>query len=353
MNQHMNIVLSELASKISILPNETKYKEEYEIIHNKKTNNKTLKEILKKYNLKVSGDKKTLIERLDQFFKLSDYAIRIQRFVKKKISVKIQSIKILQRFVRYHLQQKIIQLRGPAYFKRKSCINESDFLTGDTMQEIEWKQFFSYTDEGGFTFGFDLLSICALVNKCDRGKEVQNPYNRKPIPLETINKLMRLIKLCSVSRISILTLLRKPSNTNSIQPRTLETRTAEIFACFDSLGYTNSSWFFELNNIMLCKFLRELSDIFYYRSQCPIELRRQICPTGDPFRGFSHFLYGEPSLFTTETLRNVALNVLENMIGRSLNEDAKTVGCSYILCALTLVNNNAANALPWLFQSVI
>lgn len=352
MNQHMNSVLTKLAEKVVFLPNETKYKEEYEIVHCKKTQNKTLKEILKKYNLKVSGDKKTLIERLDQFFKLSDYAIRIQRFVKNKISKKIQSAKTLQRFIRYRIQRRIIELRGPAYLKRKICINENDFLTGDTMQEIEWKQFFSYTDEDGFTFGFDLLSICALVNKCERGKEVQNPYNRKTIEMETVNNLLRLIKLCSVARLAILTLLKKPSNTSVSQPRSLQTRVQEIFSCFDSLGYTNPAWFFELNNIMICRFLRELSDIFYFRSQCPVELRRQICPSGDPFRSFSHFLYGEPSLFSIDALRNVAITILENMICRSLNEDAKTVGCSYILCALTLVNHNAATALPWMYQSV-
>lgn len=352
LNHHMNIVLTILAAKIDVLPKETKYKEEYDIVHNKKTSNKTLKEILKKYHLKVSGDKKTLVERLDRFFKLSDYAIRIQRFVKKKISKKIQSAKILQRLTRSFFVKKIVNLRGPAYLKRKICINEIDFLTGDTMQEIEWKQFFSYTDEGGFTFGFDLLSICALVNKCDRGKELQNPYNRKPIPLVAINNLMRLIKLCSITKMNITTLLKKQGSTTS-QPRSLQTRTADIFGCFDSLGYTNPSWFFELNNIMLCKFLRELSDIFFFRSQCPVELRRQICPNGDPFRSFSHFLYGEPSLYSTDTLRNVALTILENMIGRSMNEDAKTVGCSYILCALTLVNHNAATALPWLYQAVI
>jgi hypothetical protein len=345
----MNNYLNEISSRVEFSKTPNPYQKDFEIIHSKKTLVKTLKEMLKKYHLKVSGDKSLLIQRMDQYFRLSVYAIKIQRLVQKRLSKKIDAIKKIQKLIRCYIYKTIVSLRGPAYLKRKLCTNENDFLTGDTMQEVEWNQFFSFTDNEGFVFGFDILAICALINKCERGKDVLNPYNRKPIAGEVIQKLWRLVKLCNMTKMYVTTNIRKPS----AQPKSIQSRVTDIFMCFDSLGYTNPNWFFELNNHMLCRFLRELSDIFFYRSQCSVEMRRQICPpSGDPFRNFTQILYGEPNMYNMDMLRNVVVTIMENMIFRALNDDAKMMGCSYVLCSFTLVNNNAAIALPWLYHSV-
>ena len=50
-------------------------------------------------------------------------------------------------------------------------------------------------------------------------------------------------------------------------------------------------------------------------------------------------------------IRKESLMIIEKFL--SANEDSnKSLGANYVLCALTLVNNDAANALPWLYQSV-
>jgi hypothetical protein len=46
------------------------------------------------------------------------------------------------------------------------------------------------------------------------------------------------------------------------------------------------------------------------------------------------------------------LNVLENLVNTGINVDSKSLGAYYVLSALTLVNETAAEALPWLYQSV-
>ena len=43
---------------------------------------------------------------------------------------------------------------------------------------------------------------------------------------------------------------------------------------------------------------------------------------------------------------------MECMISRGINNASKSLGANYILCALTLVNTDAAENLPWLYQSV-
>ena len=44
---------------------------------------------------------------------------------------------------------------------------------------------------------------------------------------------------------------------------------------------------------------------------------------------------------------------MENMINNSVDRDSSSLGCFYVLGALTLVNAEAANAMAWLYQSVI
>ena len=56
--------------------------------------------------------------------------------------------------------------------------------------------------------------------------------------------------------------------------------------------------------------------------------------------------------YTLEILKKNALIVIENLVKRGVNETSRALGANYILCALTLVNEEAANALPWLYQSV-
>jgi hypothetical protein len=96
--------------------------------------------------------------------------------------------------------------------------------------------------------------------------------------------------------------------------------------------------------------MRELIDIWMYRAQLSITIKREICPpNGDPFT-FINGQFMNSSNF--ETLKESVLNIIEIFIKRGVNNESKILGSNYILCALTLVNNDAAISLPWLYQSV-
>jgi hypothetical protein len=52
-----------------------------------------------------------------------------------------------------------------------------------------------------------------------------------------------------------------------------------------------------------------------------------------------------------EGVQKNILPVLEALVKTGVDKDSKALGAYYILGALTLVNENAATALPWLYQS--
>lgn len=288
-----------------------------------------LKQITKHYKLKVSGNKKELVNRIYIYLKLSEVIIKVQKIF------------------RGHLQRKYELLHGPAFKNRDLCTNDSDFLTGDGFKDMDFSQFFSFKDEDGFIYGFDIISLYNLIMKS--GKSVKNPYNRNDISKTVIQNMRYMIRLSRILKISIDIDIKNDEVSNE---KSVELRTLELFQNIDSLGnYSDPAWFLSLNRIKIVKFLRELVDIWSYRAQLTHEVKRNICPpNGDPFRGFNfNYINSEESM---ENVRKSVIAILEKFVNSGVDTDSKNLGAYYVLGALTLVSESAASSLPWLFQSV-
>ena len=60
--------------------------------------------------------------------------------------------------------------------------------------------------------------------------------------------------------------------------------------------------------------------------------------------------FNEQNIFN---IQKMILPILEKLVNSGLEQDNKALGAYYVLGALTLVNENAASTLPWLYQSVL
>ena len=136
------------------------------------------------------------------------------------------------------------------------------------------------------------------------------------------------------------------------EEKKMELRALTLFQNINSLGnYSDPKWFLSLNKIRLIHFIRELNDIWNFRAQLSLETKREICfPYGNPFQNLFISTLIELEI---NSVKNNILNILENFVNLGINNDSKSLGCYYVLSALTLVNNDAAQALPWLYESVI
>jgi hypothetical protein len=291
-----------------------------------------LKLIAKTYKLKISGNKNQLMTRVYTYLYFSSYIIKIQSIFRGMIVKK------------YKL------LHGPASTNRKLCTNSDDFITMEPIQEINFHQFLSYKDDDGFIYGFDIISLHNLFLKSKNIESMKNPYNRSNIPESVIKTIKNIIRLSRILKIHIKLDYEDDSLTVSNE-KAIELRALSVFQHIDSLGnYSNSQWFLSLNRNQLIKYIRELTDIWNYRSQITSEIKRNICPpNGDPFRNLSmSYIYNEPNI---HNMKKVILEVLEKMVNSGIDKDSKTLGAYYVLGGLTLVNESAATSLPWLFQS--
>lgn len=293
-----------------------------------------LKTFAKHYKLKICGTKKDLIKRIFVFLQLSYYVTKIQKNF------------------RGSLQRKFDKLHGPAFKNRKICTNDTDFITMEKLNELDFNQFFSYKDVDGFIYGFDLASIFSLIYmKHNCKKTSQNPYNRNNIPVEVLMDIKILIKIGKILNKKIyLEIQDDPLNISN--EKAIELRALSLFQNINALGnYSNSEWFLSLSRNNLIKFVREICDIWNYRAQLSVEVKNKICPpNGNPFRNLSiPYIHTE---IDNNNVKKVILEVLEKLVNSGVDADSKSLGAYYVLAALTLVNNDAATSLPWLFQSV-
>jgi hypothetical protein len=290
-----------------------------------------LKSFAKHYKLKISGNKNELLSRIYTYLYFSSYIIKIQKVY------------------RGLLARKYKDLHGPASINRKICTNNSDFVTMEPVEEINYHQFLSYKDVDGFIYGFDIISLHNLYFKS--GKEIKNPYNRNLLPDIVFKNIKSLLRLSKILNIHI-NLHFEDDTQNVSSEKAIELRALALFQTIDSLGnYSNPQWFLSLNRNQIIKFVRELLDIWNYRAQLPQETKRNICPpNGDPFRNLSMpFIHIEGNMCN---VKKVVLEVLEKLVNNGIDKDSKSLGAYYVLGALTLVNQDAATSLPWLFQSV-
>ena len=330
----MNKILSRAEEKIKI-PSFSDYNklitEKYKIPE--------LKQIATHYKIKnLSGKKKQqLIDTIFNYLRSSHYIIKIQKIA------------------RSYLVRKYINFHGPGFLDRSKCVNSEDFYLMDELDKIDYTSFISFRDEiDGKIYGFHVLSLKKLIlQNNSTNVQILNPYTRNPININVITQLTQYIKLSKLLNIKI-TCDDEIANMKLTKKQRFNQRITNVFKAMDDLGnYTDISWFTELStNIKHVKFIKELHDIWSYRAQLSTEVKNKICNFKDPFINLG-IMQTNMINNNYDILANISLTLIEKMVYSGLEQDSRSLGALYVLTALTLVSPNAADAMPWLYSSVV
>ena len=293
-------------------------------------NVKQLKEMCKEYKLKIGGCKNELKHRVFNYLKFSYYAQKIQSTIRGN-------------FVR-----TLKKLKGPAYKNRK-CINDTDFLMFEKVKSIPNNQFFSYRDHDDFIYGFNICSLYNLLYIENVDKKALNPYNRNTIGSHVYKNVKHIIKLSKLLNVD--TNKKKKNDFDLLSfKKKVELKCVNIFQKIDELGNNaHYKWFYDLPKSRLLRFINELIDIWNYRLNLTNELKKNIClPLGRPFEGLNvHYLFSKDM----DTIKNGILNILDKLITKGRDHQLRSLGSYYILGSLTLVSLDAAQSMPWLYET--
>ena len=352
-----------------------------------------LKHIAKMHNLKFSGTKSVLADRINVLFQSTKPAVKIQA-----------------RFRGWVLRESL-KLRGPALKKRSMCVNDTDFITMDPINEIPIDLFYSYKDSKDFIYGFNLSSLIQVLKKNLRMNEkIENPYTREAIDGKIIANMVRLYRFCfimypdfknenekfvnvsgtsnvfrappliqrNIQQMNDMNRMRNAETVNfaeyqpvivnnyqisadqyirinrlrEIRTMTINQRINNLFIEIDHLGnYTQASWFNLLERNEFIALYRILYDIWYYRNNFTNEVRYSICPFLTPFYNVIN-VRNIGILLNTSEIKQLCLIAIENLVYTGFDDDHRRLGTMHALSALTVVSLGARISMPWLYESV-
>ena len=295
---------------------------------------KQLQDMARYYCLPVSGSVGELMIRVYTYLTIHTHVVPFQSLW------------------RGYLRRKCNALRGAAFMDRKKCNNDEDFLTGDTMREVDIDQFVSYTACDGFVYGFDIVSLYNLKLNNNSG-DVLNPYTREAIPPQVFLELTALLNITKkVYKIPIDVTFERPVAT-SPRNMTIEERVTELFSSIETHGYyPTTSWFMDLDRHRLIRMLRELSDIFLYRASIPHDIQMRICPE-NPFRSISAMVNIMQSYEDIFVARDILLYAACSVVMSGTEASDRALGTIVFLQALTLVSDGARHSYPLFYESAV
>ncbi len=295
---------------------------------------KDLKKTLDYYRQNTDGKKKDLFNRLLSHF---DSLLPFTGYLKQIFQI--------QQWYRTQLNLKITSIRKDFNYPTDKCVNDNDVLTLVDLDTIPSEYLITYKDIDGFIYGFDLRSLDKLFNHSSG-----NPYTSKPLPNTCLLQMKNLISYLKIQGLSFQ--LDDEDDQIELKKYSIKRRVVKVFQDMDKLDqYTNPSWFLDLGINSLNKFYREAEDIWNYRLNLSNEIKNKIVPpNGKVFKiEPKNALKDYP---TRDKMRSLCLDIIETLIYSAPERSDRVNGCIYILLALVIVNQDAANAMPSYYTMV-
>jgi hypothetical protein len=319
------------------------------------------------YCIKKSGTKPELTQRVYTFLNQSYYIVRIQRIFRSFISRKYRAF------------------GGPGYLHTSNCVNDTDFYTFDKLSKIRPLELFTYRDSDNKIYGFHIASIFHLI--ISSYPNITNPYNRNVIPSGVIKNVYERLIYGSLLGFRVSVKLDDDGSEDDIgsddcgsdvnaagggvvvaaaaaaggsvglsREKQEELFIVDLFQHINTLGnYSDSEWFTVLERTELIRFIRNVHDIWFYRANLSQEMKERICPpNGNPFvLHNAHVNLNVLTLLTDPEIRTICVSIIERMVRRGVSHEDQCLGAFYVLATLTIVNQDARNAMPWLYEAVL
>ena len=280
-----------------------------------------VKDLSNYYHKNIKKEKKKMYKK--------EYFNEVQKFIQslERYSDTEKIIRI-QRYIRKYLMNKSIQ-----------CNNVDDFYTFTPLSEIEPKYFYSYKDNQGLYWGFDIRSLIKLFTM-----NHLNPYTTENIPELVIKDVKDKFKL-----------LEQTENYEDINEIILKDRKASIkqkvvdlFSDIELSGFScQIEWFYSLSGRKLKELYKQLEDLWNYRAQLSPEVKRSISPP-------------DGLIFTTPVSEVMHYNCKEDLqelilhnvstFKNAPNLSDKKLGYMYFIIGLGFVSKECLESHPWLMH---
>ena len=166
-------------------------------------------------------------------------------------------------------------------FEELIILNNGNEKMWKKSSEGEWKK----SSGKKYNYAFKVSSLYSMMKE---GRKTDgdltyfvHPYTREKISYRPLKRHILFLKKLQKNLNYNINLEFKNEIEEELlsEEKKLELKTISLFQKIDEFGHiTNYNWFFRLNSSRLIRFIRELIDVWEYRAQLTIEMKRKICP---------------------------------------------------------------------------
>ena len=241
------------------------------------------------------------------------------------------------------------RLQGPALYSREIAHNTTEVYSLDSIECIPQVFFFSFSDSQKHIWVFDIRSLLQLLSQ---GQPLQNPYTREPIPQKSLHRLRGRLDWLRKRKYALLYGLEE-----TITPeQEWNQRVLDTFMKIEALGYLlSTSWFQDLTLDGLQKFYRALYQLWYWRLGLSNQEKDEICP-GHLVHATRLFKHEPDELVRihkdTKRWRKNLLGIIHSLVTLGTSKSLRALGALYVVMGLVQVNEQAAEAYPWILESL-
>lgn len=251
----------------------------------------------------------------------------------------------IQRFwIKWAAHQRF-RRQGPATNNLKVSQNETEVYSLDSIQTIPTVFFFSFGDTSKNIWSFDIRSLSHLLTE---GAEPMNPYTRQVILPSTLKKIHERLQWLRKRKYPILHM----TGENLTQEQIWNQKVLDVFFKMDALGYRASCrWFEEMELDDHELFYTRLYRLWTYQLGLTAGEKEAILP--GPGKLFKQT--PDRTIHANHDIRwwrRSNLNMILEFLTRGTTKSHQALGALYVLMALVQTVPEAAEAYPWILESV-
>lgn len=260
--------------------------------------------------------------------------------VTRSVSVTVRK---LQKWWRLYYGLQVFRNRGPAFFVRSLCHNDTELASFGPLDEIPRLYFFSIKDQGRF-WGFDIRT---LVVQYESNGFLENPYTKTALDSKTVEQFRLHVDTLRRWKKSI----QFEETTSLTLKQSWNLRVLDVCLRLDMLGYrVATQWFSDLDIVLQRHLYNVLFDLWNERLNLTPDQRERIVPehsvvTNKLFKWTPNKIAMKSDL---DSIRRTNLNVMERLISSAESHSDRTLGAMYTVIGLCQVSGVCRRAYPWL-----
>jgi hypothetical protein len=260
-----------------------------------------------------------------------------------------KAIKQIQSFWRRSSCFLRFRQQGPAVNLKEISSNATEVYSLEPISQIPQVYFFSFADSTKTIWSFDIRSLSQLITS---SIEVQNPYTRESISSTILAKVHKRLTWLRQRKYAIVYTV----NENLTQEQLWNQKVLDVFFKMEALGYRASyRWFDELTVNGHERFYSRLYRLWFYDLGMTTQEKEAMVPgysssSTKLFKSVPDRVMG--GLYDLRWWRKNNLAVIVSLLTRASQKNQQALGALYILMSLVRVVPEAAEAYPWILETM-